>query len=213
MLKPLSPKNKGKTYPGSIVRTYHLLNGMLKDKEVEQFRNHNNEPYIWFLPENPPPPHNWYSRQHEIDIGDLFVAFYPHITHWDTKWTDHEKEKLNIPRYRVHYDARMVLNGKVYLWEVDRGTEEIDVQLEPKVDKYIDLAHSLPYGAFQVLFTLQKYRKMNLENRAGKLAEMLAEKKRGNQFLFGVHSEVLTNPLGEVFASPLDPLKRINLAA
>lgn len=178
---------------------------MLKDKELEKFREHNNEPYVWHLPTNPPPPHNWYSRKHEIDVGDLFVTYYPYITHWDTKWGQLEKEKLNIPRYRVHYDARMVLDGRVYLWEVDRGTEDIDVQLEDKIDKYIDFAHSLPYGAFQVLITLQKYRRMNLTNRAGRVAALLAEKKRGYQFLFALHEQVIANPLGPVFGSPLAP--------
>ncbi len=184
---------------------------MLKAGEIQQFRNHNNEPFVWYLPDNSPPPNNWFSRQHEIDIGDLFVAYYEHLTHWDTKWTDYEKQTFDIPRYRVHYDARMVLGGKVYLWEVDRGTEEIDVQLDPKVDKYIALSHTLPYGAFQVLFTLQKYRRMNFKERVGQFVEMLQEKKRGNQFLFAQHSEVLADPLGQVFGSPLDPTKRINL--
>lgn len=184
---------------------------MLADKQIKQFREHNNEPFVWHLPQNPPPPHNWYSRQHEIDVGDLFVAYYPHVTHWDTQWGKQEKETLDIPRYRVHYDARMVLNGKVYLWEVDRGSEQVDEQLEPKVDKYINLSNSLGHGAFQVLFTLQKYRRMNLGNRTGLVAALLQEKKRANQFLFAVHAEVLASPLGAVFGSPLAPLERRQL--
>ncbi|OFW04372.1 MAG: hypothetical protein A3I61_11120 [Acidobacteria bacterium RIFCSPLOWO2_02_FULL_68_18] len=186
---------------------------MKADKEIDSFREHNNEPYVWYLPDRfTPPPTNWYGRKHELDIADLFVSYFPHITHWDTEWGVLERDQLNIPRYRVNYDARMVLSGKVYLWEVDRGTEDMDVQLEPKIDKYIELAKSLPYGSFQVILTLQKYRRMNVGNRAGRLVAMLQEKERGNQFLVALHSDVKADPIGAVFVSPRSPERKARLS-
>lgn len=185
---------------------------MEKDKELHRDREHNNQPYIWMLP-GTTFPQNFYLRQHEMDVADLFVACYPHVTHWDSEWGSTEREALRIPHYRVNYDARMVLNGKVYLWEVDRGTEDMR-KLEDKVKKYIAFSDSLGAEAapFQVIFTLQKYRRMSVKNRAHELLELVASKKRRNQFLVALHSEVLTDPLAPVYVSPLDPLNRRTLS-
>lgn len=181
---------------------------MEKDKEIHRDREHNNQPYMWMLP-GMTFPQNFYTRTHELDVADLFVACYPHVTHWDSEWGATEREALNIPHYRVNYDARMVLNGRLYLWEVDRGSEDFE-QLEAKVKKYVAFSDSLGAEAapFQVIFTLQKYRRMSLNNRAHRLLELLASKKRRNQFLVAKHREVLTDPLGAVYVSPTDPENR-----
>src|SRR5436309_2693828 len=84
-LNPFSPKKKTKTYPGSYIRTAALLRRMALDKEIHSDRDHNNQPKIWMLP-GIVFPQNFYTQRHEIDIADLFVAYYPHVTHWDTEW-------------------------------------------------------------------------------------------------------------------------------
>jgi hypothetical protein len=203
---PFSPKKKTKAYPPSYIRTAQLLRRMLKDREIHRDRDHNNQPFLWML-HGVEFPQNFYTQRHELDVADLFVAYYPHVTHWDTEWGALEKESLDIPRYRVHYDARMVLNGRVYLWEVDRGSMDFDA-LQAKIDKYLTFADSLSAEAFQVVFTLQKYRRLSLGNRADKLLGMLAAKKRRNMFLVAKHSDVLADPLGPVFVSPLDPMSK-----
>lgn len=184
---------------------------MEKDKEIHSDREHNNQPKVWMLP-GVDYPQNFYTRAHELDVAALFVACYPHVTHWDSQWGELEKETLNIPHYKVNYDARMVLNGRVYLWEVDRGTEDFD-QLFAKVDKYIQFSKSLPPDSFQVIFTMQKYRRSKVKNRANKLLEYLASKKHRNQFLVVMHDEVLENPLGAVYVSPLNPMAKCLLAS
>lgn len=184
---------------------------MEADHEVHSDRDHNNQPKVWMLP-NISYPQNFYTRTHEIDVADLFVAYERHVSHWDTEWGKLEREQLNIPHYRVNYDARMVLGGKVYLWEVDRGTMDIEEKLFAKVDKYIQFSESLPPDAMQVVFTMQKYRRMKLKNRAHLLLEYIASKKRRNQFIVAMHSDVLADPLGAVFVSPLDPLSKRNLS-
>ena len=185
---------------------------MHKDKEIHRDREHNNQPYLWMLP-GTVFPQNFYTRQHEIDVSDTFVALYPHVTHWDSEWGSTEREALNIPKYRVNYDARMVLNGKLYLWEIDRGSEDFEA-LEAKVKKYVAFSDSLgaETSPFQVIFTLQKYRRMSLGNRADALLDLLASKKRRNQFLVAKHSDVLTNPLGAIYVSPLDITQKRTLA-
>jgi hypothetical protein len=206
LLSPFSPKKKTKTYPGSYVRTTKLLRRMADDKEIHSDRDHNNQPLIWMLP-GTTFPQNFYTQRHEIDIADLFVAYYPHVSHWDTEWGALEREQLRIPHYRVNYDARMVLNGKVYLLEVDRGSEDLE-QLAAKVKKYIAFADSLPDESFQVVFTLQKYRRMHFGHRADAVLDLFARQKRRNMFVAARHSDVLADPLGAVFVSPLDPSKK-----
>jgi hypothetical protein len=182
---------------------------MAADKEIHRDREHNNQPFLWMLP-GVAFPENFYTRRHETDIGDLFVSYYPHVSHWDTEWGALEKKALQIPHYKTNYDARMVLKsapGRVFLWEVDRGSEDME-QLAAKIQKYIAFADSLNGEAFQVLFTMQKYRRLHLGNRADRLLQMLASKKRRNMFLVAKHSEVLTDPLGAVFVSPLEPLTK-----
>src|SRR5690349_19911899 len=200
----LPKKTSKKAYPAFQVRTARLLRAMAKDGEIHRDREHNNQPYLWMLP-GVTFPQNFYTQRHEIDVADLFTAYYPHVSHWDTEWGKLERDELRIPHYRVNYDARMVLDRRVYLWEVDRGTEDLEKQLRAKVDKYIAFADSLKSESFQVIFTLQKYRRMSLGNRADALLDLLASKKRRNMFLVAKHSDVLADPLGAVFVSPMEP--------
>jgi hypothetical protein len=201
---PFIPKkNSKKAYPAFQVRTARLLRDMAKDKEIHRDRDHNNQPYLWMLP-GIKFPQNFYTQRHEIDVADLFVSYYHHVTHWDTEWGEMERETLKIPHYRVNYDARMVLNGRVYLWEVDRGSEDLEA-LTNKVKKYVAFADSLAGEAFQVVFTLQKYRRMHFGNRADAVIDLLASQKRRNMFMVAKHSDVLTDPLGAVFVSPVEP--------
>lgn len=183
---------------------------MAKDKEIHRDREHNNQPYLWMLP-GITFPQNFYTQRHEIDIADLFVTYYPHVTHWDTEWGELERTKLNIPHYRVNYDARMVLHGRVYLWEVDRGSEDLE-QLASKVKKYLAFADSLPGELFQVVFTLQKYRRMHFGHRADAVIDLLARQKRRNMFVVAKHVDVLADPLGGVFVSPLEPMSKRHLS-
>src|SRR3990172_6585808 len=118
-LSPFSPrKTAKKAYPGSYIRTVQLLRRMEADGEIHRDRDHNNQPFVWMLP-GVTFPQNFYTRQHELDVASLFVAYSKHVSHWDTEWGETEREVLRIPDYRVNYDARMVLDRRVYLWEVD----------------------------------------------------------------------------------------------
>jgi hypothetical protein len=81
-------------------------------------------------------------------------------------------------------------------------------QLGAKIDKYCAFADSLGGEALQVIFTLQKYRRLSLGNRADRLLQMLARKKRRNMFLVAKHEDVLADPRGAVFVSPLDPMAK-----
>lgn len=209
-LKPFSPK-PAHTYPGSYPRTLQLLRRMEKDGEVHSDREHNNQPKVWMLP-GTKYPNNYFIRQHELDCADVFVSFFPYLDTWQSPYGAYRKEGYeNFIKSRIEPDRLMLLDGREVCWEIDRGTEDVDEQLEPKIDKYIDYSRRHPDHRFTVVITLQKYRRMNLTNRAGRVLAMLQEKKRNNQFLVANHLTVVQNPRGESYVSPLNPEKLITL--
>lgn len=184
---------------------------MQSDKEIYSDREHNNQPLVWMLP-GTNYPNNFFIRQHELDCADLFVAFYPHLSVWESEWGAFEKQAKVHIKYRLNFDRRMTMpDGKVFVLEVDRGTEDLDKQLEPKIDKYIAFSNANPSYKFQVVITLQKYRRMDLGNRAGRVLAMLQEKRRGNQFIVASHTKLVKDPFGKVCASPLAPEVPIGL--
>src|SRR5688572_1040228 len=93
-------KNSKKAYPAFQIRTARLLRAMELDGEIHSDRDHNNQPRVWMMP-GVSYPQNFYGRSHELDVADLFVRYYPHVTHWDTEWGELEREKLSIPKYRA----------------------------------------------------------------------------------------------------------------
>jgi hypothetical protein len=154
-------------------------------------------------------PDGWIIRRGQRSTGKLDVETGEEIT--ESYDIVNEIKALNLKHYKVKYDARMVLNGRVYLLEVDRGSEDLE-QLTHKIRKYVAFADSLPSESFQVVFTLQKYRRMHFGNRADAVIDLLARQKRRNMFVVARHSDVLADPLGPVFVSPLDPTKKQHLS-
>lgn len=184
---------------------------MEEDKEVHSDREHNNQPLVWMLP-NVKYPNNYFIRQHELDCADTFVAFFPYLDRWTSPYGEYRKEEYKgFIKYRIEPDRLMTMNGIDYCLEIDRGTEDIDDQLEPKIDKYIAYSNANKNHRFTVLITLQKYRRMNLEARHDNVVSMLATKKRGHQFLVTYQSDLTAQPLSSIWCSPLDPLTPLSL--
>ena len=209
-LKPFSPK-EGHVYPGSYPRTVQILRRMEGDKELHADREHNNQPKVWMLPHTKY-PNNYFIRQHELDCAEVFVSFFPYLSYWQSPYGDYRKAGYkDFIKHRIEPDRLMGINGMEIAWEVDRGTEDVDEQLEPKIDKYIAYSNANPTHRFTVVITLQKYRRMSLPNRAGRVLAMLQEKKRRNQFLVANHQTVIASPLGSSYVSPLDPEKLVKL--
>lgn len=156
--------------------------------------------------------------QHELDCTDLYVAYWPSyptgLQYWDWQWQLDEKHLYETyKKDGFSFDGRMKYRGNWFFWEVDRGTKSLD-QLEDQVLGYIKFAARVPDPYFRVLFTLQysrwgftyadEDRQKNINRRARFLLDLLNRHKTGNRFLVARHSEVLENPLGQVFTSPLD---------
>lgn len=120
------------------------------------------------------------------------------------------------------YDARMKKWNTIFYWEVDRGTEEMEI-LYDKVDKYIAFSNKYFTDKFHVIFTLQYFRfgeeqsdtqrLKKLKERSNLLLDYLATKHRGNQFLVAWHDQVIATPYGAVFVSPLAPATPVALEA
>lgn len=187
---------------------------MAADGLLRYHQEHNNQPRAWMLSPSyakanglPPVecPENFYNRKHELACADLFVQYFPHVTHWDNRWMGTEQQ---FKSFGLFYDARMVIDGRLVFWEVDRGTEDLDRQVIPKVEKYVALSDAFHRDRFTVCFTFEKYRRQDLNKRINDMLYALTGFRRGDQFLVAKHSEVCADPLGEVFVSPKDPTVR-----
>jgi hypothetical protein len=217
ILKPHLIKNRGKELPPTYTRTKTMLWNMVEDGLLEEpYRDHPQQAYLWSV-KGTKAPGNYYNRLHDEGVGDLFVAYYNATQgeiYWDTRWPEDDKQDYNINRFGVNYDARMHYRDKVYFWEVERSTKDItgERSLETKIDKYIQFSSAFPQDRFTVLITFQGYRHIKAIDRLKETLAVLMDKKRGNQFLVGLHDKVLEQPLGEVFLSPVDPSKAVSLA-
>lgn len=207
-LKPFKPRaDRDKTFPGSYPKIMDMLKRMKAAGEVMCFRENEAQAFIWMRKsDNLKFPSNWYNRQHELACGDLFGAFYltGKLDHWDNKWTKDEIEYYRIKETKVYYDRRMVVNEKVFFWEVDRGTEDGE-QLEDKINKYVAFARAYPKDRFFVLFSMQGSRYYNLDARVKWMLKLLGKRASGYQFLVAEHAAAIATPLEAIFTSSQDP--------
>jgi len=163
-------------------------------------------PGFWCLKGRPAPSKwNW---QHEVDAGNLMIAFRNTdlLISWDAKW-DADEYREFAKKHGVNYDRRMQLEGvsQLVFIEVDRGNEDLGV-LREKVQKYIRLAQSFPGDPFVVIFTLQARLSSNLAERANSVLErVLKPFGRGKQFVIAPHEMLLRDPMGKVLVSYSDP--------
>jgi hypothetical protein len=185
------------TATGKTLRVFKDL-WSLNPKNKEDFGQ------IQFSKDLLPPPANFYNRDHEIDVGDVFVSLAKtrKLEHWDVGWDKAEKKSHGL--FGANYDARAEIEGfdQVLFFEVDRGSEDIET-LQNKVTKYKKLADANPGSPFIVVFTVQGYQGASARPRGEKiLKEVLAPAKRGNLFLATPHKAFLADPLGPVLVPP-----------
>lgn len=170
---------------------------MRDEKLVTSFKLRDKSiPDLWALAgDYQPSKHNW---EHEIDRGDLYVAFKKtgKVQVWNSKW-DTDEWKDFARKVGVKYDCRMELEGvnQTIFFEVDRGGMSPKT-LKDKMQSYIELAEVVS-DPFIVILTLQS-RYGNLRARAESILDMLETLKRGRQFLITPHGKIVENPLGDV---------------
>lgn len=134
---------------------------------------------------------------HELLCADLFAEYIHRFSYWDDGWSDFERETFTIPKAQGVYDRRMVLNGKIFLIEVDRGTEEHFEEadrfkyaasgrrwlksLNAKVDAYQRFSRENPGASYKVLFIVKhrddRSRPGSTDRRCEAICDMLEERK------------------------------------
>jgi hypothetical protein len=188
-----------KSATGKMLRVFKNLYSIHRANE-DDFGN------IQFSKDLLPPPSNFYNRDHEVDVGNVFVAVAKtrKLERWTVGWDKDEKKRFGI--YGVNYDACLEwdpdITDQVIFIEVDRGTEDMDT-LKEKVRKYTKLADANPHSPFVVIFTIQGRDGAPVKPRGEKiLREVLAPAKRGNLFLASPHKAFLLDPLGPVLIPP-----------
>lgn len=188
-----------------------LLNRMVQDKLLRVHRLSQNDPYYFFLPTTKAP--TLHSHIHERDCAEVYVAYETsgQLLKWaiPEAFSDYDEyESIGLRPDRIS-----TIGNKIVFWEIDRGTENYD-KVNDKIPRYIELGKRHPTHRFHVVFTTkdsfrQKNRKQILrqsaEARAKRILLDLIEYKRGSQFVVGCLKDILSDPLGAVFVSPLEP--------
>jgi hypothetical protein len=158
-----------------------------------------NLQYLIMLPKDKLSYQNW---AHEIDRGDLYVAFHKtgRLTTWRTKW-EHDEWIDFAKQHKVRPDNMMELEGLAFYFfiEVDRGSEFWSDELDTTIENYAGLADSMPQHPFYVLFTLQVRAGMDIRERAAAFRRKFAQLGRKHNFMIAPHSFVVKDPLGEVW--------------
>lgn len=193
-----------------------LLNRMLKDKLIRVHKLGQNDPLFFFLPGTKAPTEKYH---HERSCAELYVAC--EITGLLTEWGTPERfeDYREYVKLGLLPDRISILDNTLIFWEVDEGSENYET-VSDKIPRYVSLSRKHPAHRFHVIFTTQDcYRSKNAKRvlrqsaraRAKRILLDLMEFKRGNQLLVGQLSEIVKDPLGRVFASPLNPESFVSL--
>lgn len=172
-------------------------------KPLIRWRDSGSEAFVWAV-KGYRPPENFYNRRHELAGADLYVAYYQtnKLEHWDANPEAHKK-LLKLP-HKLKYDRRMKLEGKTFYWEIDRGTEELDV-IRGKVKAYQNFAASVDFW-FYVIFTIKATRRGTIEERCDDIIGVIQDcGTKGFQFLVARHDDIVNDPLGKVFVPANKP--------
>jgi len=178
-----------------LVSGYHKTNAMLQRMVAEKLivklsRPHVTLDYMYAL-KGKRRSLALSNYEHELACGDVYVGL---------KQTGSLEEWVYYPRFTsVEPDRKARLQGirQDLYFEIDRGTEPL-WKIENKVNFY-------PSGPYQVIFTAPT------RTRADAILRVLETTGRGHQFLVTLQ-EWITDPLGEIFVSPIDISERRTLA-
>jgi hypothetical protein len=128
--------------------------------------------------------------KHELLCGDLYVVL--ELTGKLPYWN----EPQEADEFGIKPDRRMIYDGKIVFWEVDRGTEDYYTEkgIQGKIERYIKLSQSDRDKRFHVCFTtITQYDnfgkiKCTAENRAETILNLIYSYARGDQFMVTTHN-------------------------
>lgn len=162
-------------------------------------------------------------QAHEVECGWLYVAYAPHFSYWDWRWTEEEKQHYGIhKRSTFMFDRRMQYRGAWVHFEHDRGSRSPD-KLREQIQAYVDFSKRFPDLRFHVVYTLTyaregrvfepQYISDKIEERAALLMDEFDRVRRGRQFAVTRYDRIVRDPmkavpvfdpLGAHFATPVD---------
>jgi hypothetical protein len=151
----------------------------------------------WFMLPKTKGLQRW-AYLHQKAAADVFVAYYPHMSAWI-----YEPAIL-----RDRADRGMKIFDKTVYFEVDRCTEGMKV-IEEKIDNYIQFSRETG-ERFHVVFCIVGDEREVL-NRGNNIIPILQDRMRGEQFLIANAGNIISNPLGEIFYSPKDEIKSLEM--
>ena len=188
-----------KINPPNLAGSIRILKRMAEDKELKVKAISPTDPEYYCLPKIR--ALSRFNHLHERLCADLYVAFdiTGKLQYWEKPEDYDEYVELGLKP-----DRAMILDGVLCFWEVDRGGEPYKV-IQAKVEKYIQLSRLHPDKRFHVIFTTIDD-KQTAKSRCAAILDLLAEYKRGDQFLTTPHKWAVEEPLNPVFLSPLNPM-------
>jgi hypothetical protein len=195
-----------------------LLNRMVVDKLIRVHKVGQNDPLYFFLPTTKAP--TVFSHAHERACADVYIAYETtgRLAVWNVPENFEDYESYVTAGVRP--DRISVIGGKVIFWEIDKGTESYQ-GVSDKINHYLNLWKQQGHRTFHVVFATKDY--FRYRNRGKVLRQSAKTRARGilldlipferaNQFIVGQLDQIISDPFGAVFASPLAPEKLISLA-
>jgi len=137
------------------------------------------------------------NYEHEKTCADIFVPCQLR----GVQWTYYPME---FKRHGLYPDRKFKYEGKTVYVEVDLSTEPLKT-IEKKVRDYIKVYAMEPDHRFHVVFVVPD------GDRAEQILGVLQAARKGNMFLLSLQDWMTTDPLTDVYVSPLDPSKRLSL--
>ena len=181
-----------------------LLGRMVRDKELIVFKPKNDQPQstpnLYALPGTKKPINDNALYGHEMDCADCFVAlrrtYGEKLVRWQRHWNEVEREVFG-EKYGIWPDRVFELehSDEVYFLEVDRGTEDLRKQIQPKIEDYFKLWQAYKdKQSFTIIFTAQGYRYHEDDNARRDELNGFIGRLTSCPFIVATQSEFTKNP-------------------
>jgi len=179
--------------PSGYDKTNAMLNRMAEEKIlVKLTRPPARVDFLYSLKESKRKALKYPSHDHEVACGDVYIGLKKSGALEEWTYYPHDFTTVDPDRKARLADIRQDL-----FLEVDRGTEP-GWKLEKKILFY-------PPGPYQVIFVAPD------DTRAEQILRILESVRRGHQFLVTLQEWMATNPLGQVYVSPVEPAEKRSL--
>jgi Replication-relaxation len=185
--------------PKNLSGTTRLLKEMARQGELKVITYSPTDPQLYHLPVTG--GLKQLKLKHELLCGNLYVAY--DLT-WRLNWWE---APLDYDSFGLKPDRRMIWDGRLVFWEVDRGTEDYHTErgIKGKLDRYAALAHQNPDRKFKVCFTTTQA-KQSAEARCQAILDLITSYDRGDQFMVTLHKWAVAMPDLACFMTASNPM-------